>query len=306
MKMKKIVYIFCLLYILPSFLNAESEVKNYVFAQRDTCSLSMNVYTPINITTARPCLVFVFGGGFMRGSKSDKYDTPFLKAMADSGYVVAAIDYRLGMKNIKTKNKINAIQHAIEIAVEDLYSATGYLLVHSASLKIDPQKIIICGSSAGAITVLQADYELANQMKPAKVLPANFHFAAVISFAGGIFSLNGIPVYHENPAPTLFFHGVKDQLVNYNYIQIGKKGFFGSNALVKQFEKYDYPYFIYRYRDMGHEIAEIPMTKNLEDIFSFIRDYVIDGRKLKKDMTIKDPDVKAKPYGRWRPEDLYK
>jgi dienelactone hydrolase len=266
----------------------------------------MDVYSPANVHLNMPCLVFVFGGGFKMGSRS--HNQEFLLAMADSGYVVVAIDYRLGMKGVTGNDmeRINSVHKAIELAVEDLYSATDYLLKHAVVLNIDQQKIIISGSSAGAVTVLQADNELSNRTKMASVLPENFHYAGVLSFAGGILSFNGAPKYMNPPAPTMFFHGIDDKLVNYDKIQLFNKGFFGTNALVSIFEKNDYPYFAYRYRDMGHEIAVVPTQYNINDICGFIRDYVIDHQKLKKDITVKNPKLKASFYGKWKPKDIYK
>ena len=228
--------------------------------------------------------------------------------MADSGYVVSAIDYRLGMKKMKQKGmeRINSVHKAIEMAVEDLFSATDYLLKHAQELNIDTEKIIISGSSAGAITVLHADNELCNRTKPASVLPEYFHYAGVISFAGGILSFNGVPGYKNPPAPTMLFHGINDKLVNYDKVLISNKGFYGSNALAALFEKQNYPYFIYRYRDMGHEISSIPTFYNISDICGFIRDYVIDHQKLKKDITVKNPKLKPAFYGKWKLNDIYK
>jgi predicted esterase len=293
------------------FLNAiyaESTVKNYVYVKRDTCDLTMDVYTPLNIRPNTPCLLFVFGGGFKMGSKNNQYNVPYLKAMADSGYIVASIDYRLGMKGVKMKGskKLQTLRKAINMAVEDLYSATEFLLKHAKDLNMDSSKIILSGSSAGAITVLQADYELANRTQIASEIPLGFHYAGVISFAGGILSYNGIPSYRIPPSPTMFFHGTNDKLVLYDKMQVFNIGFFGTNALVQQFEKYNYPYFVYRYRDMGHEIAGAPMKYNLSDICSFIREYVIQKHKLKKDLLVKNPEIKSSFYGKWKTRDLYK
>ena len=287
-------------------LFAESTVRNYVFAARDTCNLSMDVYTPVNVHSNTACLVYVFGGGFKMGSRT--HNEKFFHAMADSGYVVVAIDYRLGMKGVKQNGmeRIKSLHKAIELAVEDLFSATDYLLKHAQELKIDTKKIILSGSSAGAITVLHADNELCNRTKPASVLPENFHYAGVISFAGGILSFNGTPGYKNTPAPTMLFHGINDKLVNYDKVLISNKGFYGSNALAALFEKQNYPYFIYRYRDMGHEISSIPTYYNISDICGFIRDYVFDHQKLKKDITVKNPELKPAFYGKWKLKDIYK
>ncbi len=291
-----------------SGLYAESTVKNYVYVKRDTCDLTMDVYTPVNIHPKTPCLLFVFGGGFKMGSKNNQYNVPYLKAMADSGYIVASIDYRLGMKGVKMKGskKLQTLGKAINMAVEDLFSATGFLLKHASELNIDSSKIILNGSSAGAITVLQADYELANRTQIASEIPPGFHYAGLISFAGGILSYNGIPTYRNPPSPSLFFHGTNDKLVLYDKMQVFNVGFFGTNALVQQFEKHNYPYFVYRYRDMGHEIAGAPMKYNLGDICSFIREYVIQKQKLKKDLLVKNPEIKPAFYGKWKTRDIYK
>jgi len=305
--MKRFIFLFCIVSVIQvSF--AENTLKNYVFAKRDTCVLSMDVYTPVNVRPNTPCLVFVFGGGFLMGSKSTYYNVPYLKAMADRGFVVASIDYRLGMKNQKAKgnDRLKLLRNAINMAVEDLYSATNYLLNHSTELSINPNCIILSGSSAGAITVLQADYELANRSAIATDIPDNFHYAGVISFAGGILNYNGMPNYKYPPAPTMLFHGTEDDLVKYDKIKVLNVGFFGTNALVELFEKHDYPYYAYRYRDMGHEIAGVPMTDNIDDICSFIEDYVIQHKKLHKDILVKNPYLKRADYGKWKPKDLYK
>ena len=57
---------------------------------------------------------------------------------------------------------------------------------------------------------------------------------------------------------------------------------------------------------MGHEIAGAPMKYNLSDICSFIREYVIQKHKLKKDLLVKNPEIKSSFYGKWKMRDLYK
>lgn len=306
--MKKFILLLFINLIAVHNVLAQYTIKNYKFAQRDTTTLTMDVYFPAKQLENKSCIVFVYGGGFKIGSKSAIYNTTYLEAMADSGYVVAAIDYRMGMKGVKARGmeRVKAIYNSINMAVEDLFVATNFLIRHADVFNIDTAKIIASGSSAGAITVLHADYELANRTQIASVLPSGFRYAGVISFAGGILSYNGMPAYKEGPAPTMFFHGTEDKLVRYNQIRLFKRGFFGTNALARQFEKNDYPYFAYRYRDMGHEIAGYPMTVNVDDICSFIDEYVIQGRHLKKDLLVKDPALKRIKFGSWRPGDIYK
>ena len=53
-------------------------------------------------------------------------------------------------------------------AVEDFYDATGFVINQSSDWNIDVEQIVASGSSAGAITVLQAEYDLCNGHELAK------------------------------------------------------------------------------------------------------------------------------------------
>ena len=185
---------------------------------------------------------------------------------------------------------MNLLDKAIHMAVEDLFSATGYILENAESLGIDPQNIVISGSSAGAITVLQADYELCNRTEYAASLPEDFRYAGVMSFSGGILSRKGKLKYASEPAPTLLFHGTGDRLVNYGQVRFFNIGFFGSDRIAHRFKKFGYPYSIYRYLDCGHEIATI-MDESTEYQFRFLEETVTGGDRTVVDMTIDDPDI---------------
>ncbi len=304
--MKKTVAVLILSFFLVQFSFANRELKDITFVQRDS-ALKMDVYLPKNVNPNTPCVIFVFGGGFLAGDKSVEGNVKFCQTMSDNGFVTVAINYRLGLKGVKNIGPTNVkpLKNAIRMAVEDLYSATVFLRDNSKKYSIDPNRIIVCGSSAGAITVLQADYELANRNEIASVLPDDFRYAGVISFAGAVLSFEGKPDYKKHaPAPTMFFHGTDDKVVFYNKMQVFCMGLFGTNALVKRFEKFDYPYYAYRYRDMGHEIADVPMKANLTEILTFINDYVMEKRPLKIDVTVKDDELK--PYMKLKShKDLY-
>lgn len=296
-----LVLLLCICYISDA-----QEVINRIFAERDS-SLSMDIYYPEVVSEKNPAIIFIFGGGFTSGEKSLEKNVRFCTKMATEGFIVAAIDYRLGMKGEKNVGVFNVkpIKRAISMAVEDLFSATVYLLDNAGELKIDRDHIILCGSSAGAITSLQADYELSNRSDIASVLPADFKYAGVISFAGAILSVHGKPKYLSHPpAPTMMFHGMDDKLVFYNKLQIFNLGMFGSSALTKRFEKFNYPYWTIRYRDMGHEIAEIPMDIHIPEITAFISEFVFNKRHLKIDATIKDNKLEP-TFGKMTPKTMY-
>ncbi|MDD3078197.1 MAG: carboxylesterase family protein [Paludibacter sp.] len=294
---------------LTSWIFSSNLPRNYVYAQKDTSILTMDVYSPENIKSKTPCLIFVFGGGFFKGSKSEKVNASFCKTMSNSGLVVVAIDYRLGMKGVKVHG-IRAIKYldkSINMAVEDLYSATDFLITHADSLNIDPDKIMISGSSAGAVTVLQADYELANQGAATALLPENFKYAGVISFSGGVLSHEGKPDYKRTPAPTMFFHGKEDRIVYYKYKQFFRLGFFGSDALVKKYKRSGYSYSIMRFNNLGHEISYLPMIYYKKEIYDFIKFCSSNATELlQADITITNSNLPAAEYGKWKLNQLYK
>ena len=86
---------------------------------------------------------------------------------------------------------------------------------------------------------------------------------------------------HE-PAPTMLFHGTADGLVPYNKIEFFNIGFFGTNSLVKRFEKFGYPYFARRFEDYVHSIALAgPFT--VDSFVWFCRHYVYGKERLQVD-----------------------
>lgn len=270
----------------------------YMFAQRDTCELFMDVYEPAagSETTLngkeKPTIIFMFGGGFISGQRDLPFYFPWYGKLTGNGYRVVAIDYRLGLKGHTRVGiaQVNAIDKAIHLAVEDLFSATRFLIDNADALGINPDNIVISGSSAGAITVLQADYELSNRTGCTSVLPEDFRYAGVMSFSGGILSREGLPDYARTPAPTLMLHGTEDRIVNYTKIQFFNLGFFGSDKLADRFAKFGYNYNIIRYEGCGHEIAGL-MNDTCAYQFAFLETNVMGGKRYIVDMTVEDPSI---------------
>lgn len=277
-------------FIIPLFIYAQTISKNtYTFSDINDQELKLDLYTNGN-DKLKPCIIFVFGGGFKDGTRDSEEFNNFFNYFSQSGYTVVSIDYRLGMKDASAPGIFNTkpLRKAISMAVEDLYSATIYLLENASELNIDTTKIIICGTSAGAITVLQADYEERDNKPSAHILPDWFHYSGVISFSGGIFSTEGQPSYSSPPAPTLFFHGSADKLVTYNKTQFLKLGLFGSKSLAKSFRNKGYPYIFYSMDGIGHEVATYSMNEFLPEIDQFLIDFVFDRKQWMIDIDFKD------------------
>lgn len=265
----------CLL--LACGLYGAAQVKEtFVYSKKDTLALKLDIYSNQDLQVKKPCIIFAFGGGFIRGTRDDKYYLDYFKKLVEHNYKVISIDYRLGLKGEKWPTVFNTsvLKNAIAYAVEDLYDATNYLITNVDKLGIDTSMVILSGSSAGAVTSLQADWEKRNNTAISQKLPQGFQYKGVIAFAGAILSYTGKPGYKIPPAPTMMFHGTNDKVVVYNKVKLFNRGMFGSRYLASLFKKQNYPYYFKSVNGIGHDIAGTPMHQNLDDILWFIRTYI--------------------------------
>jgi len=285
------------------------EMQTFQYAERDTLQLYLDFYTPEQVHDSTICMVYVFGGGFIGGHRDGKWEKAYFKQLVDEGFMVAAIDYRLGLKGAKNLSIFNTepLELAINMATEDAISALAYLLEHAKELKVNKDWIVMIGSSAGAITSLQTDYALCNGFLNSDILPEDFRLAGVVSYAGAIFSKEGKVKYRNHaPAPTMMYHGMMDNLVSYKGISFLNVGFFGTDALVKRFEKYDYPYFARRFEGYGHSVAMGgPLT--VDDLKWFCHHFVYNKERLQVDGIYQNLDpATMPPFDFYKPSDLYK
>ena len=270
----------------------------FMYAKRDTCDLFMDVYDPAegSIREAygieKPTVIFMFGGGFIHGTRDDADYHKWFRMMTGNGYRVISIDYRLGLKGSDKVGvaQVNVLDKAIHMAVEDLFSATNFILDNADQLGVNPSNIVISGSSAGAISVMQAEYEIANATQWASVLPAGFNYAGVMSFSGAILSREGKVDFKKSPCPTLMLHGTSDELVPYDQIKVFNLGFFGGGKLVERFKKYGLNYNMYHFTDYGHEIAG-SMDTTLDLQLKFLETNVMQKKMRIVEAWISDPDV---------------
>ncbi len=283
----------------------------YMFAKRDTCDLFMDVYEPAKGSVRKldgiekPTIIFMFGGGFIEGTRDDDGYHKWFKQLTDNGFHLISIDYRLGLKG-STKvgvAQVNVLDKAIHMAVEDLFSATNYIIENASQLGVDPANIVISGSSAGAISVMQAEYEISRGTSWASVLPAGFNYAGVMSFAGAIFSREGKVDFIGNPCPTLMLHGTSDDLVPYKQIKFFNLGFFGAGKLIDRYKKFGLNYNMYHFIGNGHEIAG-SMDKTLDLQMKFIETNVMQKKMRIVEAWIDEPAIK-KGTGSQSRKELY-
>ncbi len=307
--MKKLFFLLALSFATLSL----SAQDTYLFAQRDTCSLYLDVYDVTSgaetsyLGNPKPTVLFVFGGGFVSGERSSDFYQEWFKTLNDNGYAVVTIDYRLGMKGYKVQKGLSGLLKAAErfklaqeVAVEDVYSAVAFLAANQDEVGIDPSNLVIAGSSAGAITALAAEYKIVNG--EAAGLPEGFNFKGVMSFAGGILSDTGAPKYKAKPCPILFLHGTADGAVAYNKVGGLGKGIWGSNYLVKQLDKLGADYCIYRFTDRTHDVAGyMQACWSLEK--DFLEKNVTQGAHRVVDAVVDDASLPS--WGNITTDDIY-
>ena len=274
--------------------------ETFMFAERDSLQLFMDVYYPADGSEMtvdgvnKPTILYVFGGGFKVGSRDSATARHWFRLLTDEGFTVAAIDYRLGLKDKEGMGTLRDVYDAIQIAVEDLFTATKYILDNAEEVDIDPTSLVIAGSSAGAITVLQAEWELCNRSGTSVMLPIDFRYAGVMSFAGAIYSKKGRVHYTREPAPTLLFPGTADRIVTYRQIHLFNQAFQGSNVLARIMRGNGFNCSIYRYKDNSHEIAAA-MYKTFPEQLAWLEHNIIGKEKRTIDATVNDPSIEVFP-----------
>lgn len=308
--MKKTLTLIAFIFVAVNTLSAQPDT--YMFEKRDTCDLFLDIYNPAEGSRTtykdkeKPTILFMFGGGFIRGTRNDESYLPWFKAMTEDGYRIISIDYRLGLKGSNKVGvaQVNVLDKAIHMGVEDLFSATRFICDNAETLGINPSDIVIAGSSAGAIIAMQAEYEICNKTSWTEVLPEGFRYAGVMSFSGAILSREGKVDYKvHTPAPTLMLHGTADELVPYKQIAFFNLGFFGGGKLVERFKKFGYNFNMFHFIDYGHEVAaSMKTTMDLQK--RFLETNVIEGKKRIIEAWISDPDV-YKGFGPQSRKELY-
>ena len=145
------------------------------------------------------------------------------------------------------------------MGVEDLYDATRYVIDHARELGADTSRIVICGSSAGAINSLTAEYLVCNSHPLAtEKLPEGFNYAAVVPFAGGIWLADtDTLIWERKPCPILAYHGTADQLVPFGKSVMGNGAFgaFGPDYFIPQLKQMEVSFLFHQYHRADHMIS---------------------------------------------------
>lgn len=254
-------------YLSPVF--GQVDRTTYEYAVIEGQSLKLDVYQPAADPLARrPLILYVHGGGFAGGRRDEGRYVQFAQRMAERGFCVASISYRLTRQGDSfgcdqtAAVKINTFREA----ALDIRSATQYILRRSADWGIDPQRIILAGSSAGAEAILHAAFwSDADLPSNAPSLPDTFRYAGVVSMAGAL--VDTALITAQTAIPALLYHGTCDNLVPFDaaphhYCAQGAPGYltlFGANALARRLYHVGGHYKLVAACGGGHEWNDRPL-----------------------------------------------
>lgn len=293
--------IFSVFIVLFGFLSATAQTRYVaaVFSKIETTTytysdtLQLDVYSPKKDDIKnRPLILLVHGGGFSSGKRDNPLEKKFCVEMAEKGYVVASMSYRLLRKN-KGFGCMVPAQEKIEtflVATEDILKATNFLLQNASDLKVNPNTIILAGSSAGAEAVLNTVF-MKNQYKFKELPFEKINFSGVISFSGAV--VDAAYITKETAIPSIFFHGVKDKLVPYataphHYCDAEKPGYLildGPKSIAKKLEDLNTSYLLAADPVGNHDWANLAYAYT-DVIAEFIEKTIIRGEMLQSKIEI--------------------
>jgi acetyl esterase len=113
----------------------------------------LRIYTPAEAPPgALGGLVYFHGGGLVAGTL-ESHEGICRALCAASGCRVLAVDYRL------------APEHRFPAAIADGVDTTTYIAAHAADFGVDPERLGVCGDSAGATLAAVVAQQLAGQAR---------------------------------------------------------------------------------------------------------------------------------------------
>jgi acetyl esterase/lipase len=148
----------------------------------DGTDTTFDVFSPSGSAGPLPTVVWIHGGAWISGDKSNV--EPYARILASHGYTTVALNYTV------------APEAVYPTALGQLNDAVSFLVAHAAEYRIDPDRIVLAGDSAGsqfaaqlATMVTSPVYAATVGIEPA-LTPKQLR-AVVLNC--GIYDVSGIP-----------------------------------------------------------------------------------------------------------------
>jgi acetyl esterase len=132
----------------------------------DGASHEMDAYLPTGATQKTPGVILVHGGSFVGGDKANV--TAIADVLAQDGMAAFSINYRLDSPTVA----------GYPMEVQDVMAAVGYVRAHAGTYDVDPTRLALFGSSAGATLAVQAGVQAFQNDPSAQV-------RALVGWSGG-------------------------------------------------------------------------------------------------------------------------
>lgn len=235
---------------------------------------TLDVYLPAGRSIEKtPLLIYIHGGAWIDGSKSEFLDFQSLMEKSFPEYAFVSIDYRL--------LNLNNGDNKFPTQENDVVKSVQYILSKTAGWNIS-NKIILAGASAGGHLALLHGYkhqDIGNIQAVIAFFPPTdlapfYDFNSVTSsllaaLIGGtpyqqprIYSASSPSTFvNENSIPTIFFHGTTDNVVPISQSEI----------LKKELESFSVPFLYKSVSGQGHGFTEATYATLIQEASVYLK-----------------------------------
>jgi acetyl esterase/lipase len=266
-----------------SQLETGKTIKDLTYCNSADEATKMDLYYPKEFSKSNPVVVFIHGGGWSGGDKSDLFDHTDFPALMQAGFSIAAINYRL------------APVYPFPIPIQDAKCAVRFLRANAKSLQLDPDRIGVMGDSAGGhLAAMLGAADASAKMEGAggwtdvsSQIQAVVEMYAPVDLSAFIKNVNGsimvrkvfdqkvspttnqlrlyspITYISKNDPPVLIIHGEMDNLVPIDQ----------ANAYFKLLQKNNVPAVLIAVKNAGHGL--IPSSQEINPSRNEISDQIV-------------------------------
>jgi acetyl esterase/lipase len=124
---------------------APDEPTTVVYKRTGECEIKADVFGGPG-GGSKPVAVWIHGGALIMGTRKLPPNARVLRALLEAGFAVVSIDYRLA-----PETKLPGI-------IEDVQDAFRWIRANASALRIQPDRLAVCGSSAGGYLTLMTGF----------------------------------------------------------------------------------------------------------------------------------------------------
>ena len=152
-------------------LSLERDIVFWTVPETDR-ELLCDIWRPASGNVSGLAVVYIHGGGWVAMDK-DFLTRPFFRHLVAQGHTVMDLSYRL-CPEVDIYGMVGDIKHAL-----------AWMKANAPRYGVNPEKIVLCGSSAGAHLALLAGYTPGNpKLTPEELISTDLSVCGVVSYYG--------------------------------------------------------------------------------------------------------------------------